>query len=453
MDDLTFDRVARLFGRGSRRAALRTAWAFGAFSLLGATSEAKKRRKPKKRKCKKSRPHRCGKQCVNRRTDSRHCGACGNRCAEGETCRDGVCTCGDGMVVCGGACQPGNCCAGDAAVTCTDVTPCCTPDGCQPLGTTKHCSACNDACDSDDACVEGECGCPEGWIVCGGACQQGNCCDGDAAVTCNVGSTCCAPDGCQTLDTPEQCGQCGRSCLPGEACVGGECICPSGHVICGGACVAGNCCDGDAGVTCQDGESCCAPNGCLKLDTIDHCGQCGLVCAETTDSCVAGSCVCGDLGAPCGEGAICDRGACICPAEQIEPGDCGECGITCPDDRPCDQDAGRCSCKDTEIYFQSTCVACPPPPPEIGLPGSDTVMACGVGSGDEYCSCGGECCGTADDCFVTYNDRMEPVSEFCCTAAKGTVCGNECCSNRNCAESGVCVRINLRGGSYRRPGR
>lgn len=35
----------------------------------------------------------CGGACVNRQSDSNHCGACGNRCILGNVCSQGVCTC------------------------------------------------------------------------------------------------------------------------------------------------------------------------------------------------------------------------------------------------------------------------------------------------------------------------------------------------------------------------
>jgi hypothetical protein len=42
---------------------------------------------------------RCKYRCVNLQTNERHCGRCGNRCAEGQECVDSVCQ--------GGGCPPG----------------------------------------------------------------------------------------------------------------------------------------------------------------------------------------------------------------------------------------------------------------------------------------------------------------------------------------------------------
>ena len=130
---------------------------------------------------------------------------------------------------------------------------------------------------------------------------------------------------------PQNCGQCGRTCLPGHSCSAGNCVldCPAGTSDCSGSCVSlatnGNC--GACGTTCQANQSCgnaqcqCTgsfancdgspANGCeTDVRTSNaHCGACNRSCGPL-GQCVNGSCS-GGLGAPCSAAFQCASGACL----------------------------------------------------------------------------------------------------------------------------------------------
>jgi len=76
----------------------------------------------------------CQGLCVDRGTDTRHCGACGIFCGRGQSCVAGRCMggCPDGQLACGGRCV-------DAS---TDRA---------------HCGACDRACPSASVCMLGTC--------------------------------------------------------------------------------------------------------------------------------------------------------------------------------------------------------------------------------------------------------------------------------------------------------
>jgi hypothetical protein len=71
---------------------------------------------------------RCNDRCVNLQRNERHCGRCGNRCAEGEQCVDGVCQGGcPATQICGDSCcTAGESCRGTPAPTNADI--CCSDD-------------------------------------------------------------------------------------------------------------------------------------------------------------------------------------------------------------------------------------------------------------------------------------------------------------------------------------
>lgn len=99
IDDLT-----RFVARRTGRRTLVTGALGGLLVALAPglqTLDAGARQKPrrsKQRLCKKPR-RRCGKRCVNVRTNRQHCGTCGRRCKPGHACRGGKCKprpCGKG---------------------------------------------------------------------------------------------------------------------------------------------------------------------------------------------------------------------------------------------------------------------------------------------------------------------------------------------------------------------
>ncbi len=133
--------------------------------------------------------------CVDTRTNTGNCGACGQTCSAA-----------NGTAACvGGACAVGACnagygdCDGNAANGCETTT---TND-------TVHCGACNRACvpppNADAVCAGGTCN-----VTCTGTFRD---CDG-------------APtNGCETDTSGDtnHCGACGRACAPGLVCDFGTC--------------------------------------------------------------------------------------------------------------------------------------------------------------------------------------------------------------------------------------
>lgn len=114
-------------------------------------------------------------------SDSRNCGGCWIRCAQGFSCVQGVCTpppCPQGQTRCNGACV-------DTSTS------------------NLNCGACNQACGQGDTCVAGVCTppkplCPQGQTSCGGACKD---LQSDAS----------------------NCGACGNVCPQNNGCYGGGC--------------------------------------------------------------------------------------------------------------------------------------------------------------------------------------------------------------------------------------
>lgn len=140
----------------------------------------------------------CNDACFDLQTDDVHCGACGNDCAQDETCQGGVCgvNCGPGGFCPASGAQP-DCCAS----TCTNVT-----------SDFANCNGCGNACNSQTAnqCVAGACKCGSndpctgGQTCCNGTCRNltndvnncnacGNVCPGTGQTTADVScqnSTC-----------------------------------------------------------------------------------------------------------------------------------------------------------------------------------------------------------------------------------------------------------------------
>ncbi len=104
--------------------------------------------------------------------DENNCGACGNVCATGATCVDGMCSCAAGGEVCDGACVDQQ----------TDE---------------RHCGACGRVCRDGESCVDGVCECP--GRVCGDVCVD-------------------------TISDPMNCGGCGVVCGAFGECSNGTCI-------------------------------------------------------------------------------------------------------------------------------------------------------------------------------------------------------------------------------------
>ncbi len=243
-------------------------------------------------------------------SNTENCGTCGNKCPEGIPCRNGTCTCGDGMVVCNGECvdlatDDNNC--GACGNACEFVAEPCAPKDLPPNTRYK--------------CAKGQCG----QFVCSSSDRKD--CNGDLKLGCN------STDGCEVevSTDPNNCGACGNKCAPGQFCRNymgsNQCVCGPGETACGDIvseyglfdCVdvmtdAKNC--GGCGHACPSAPNAnavcrsgicgleCPPNradcngdwadGCEVdlLSNMRNCGACGQACdVDGGQPCINGSCL------------------------------------------------------------------------------------------------------------------------------------------------------------------
>jgi endoglucanase len=158
----------------------------------------------------------CNNQCVDLKSDSSHCGACGTACGAGRTCSNGVCGCLSSQTLCGSTCVD----------TQTDVV---------------HCGGCTaTACPSGNFCMAGHC-----------------------SATCTL-TTCGAGQCVDTQTNSAACGSCGHVCpsnLP--ACISGVCSCPAGQTLCAtsNTCTAPSACATGGGVGGTTGGGTAGTNG------------------------------------------------------------------------------------------------------------------------------------------------------------------------------------------------
>lgn len=169
----------------------------------------------------------CGDSCVDVRTDSENCGACGTACGLGSVCRDGACV-DNAPIVDAGVCPTGqSLCGGRCATLSSDPA---------------NCGACGTACADAEKCSAGQC-----------------------VASCGAGLTDCE-GACAALETdPAHCGACGAVCTTQH---GAATFCNAGH------------CDYQ---TCEAGFGDCdadRANGCEHRtdDDVSACGQCGVTC-------------------------------------------------------------------------------------------------------------------------------------------------------------------------------
>ncbi len=314
------------------------------------------------------------------------CGGCGTTCTRANataSCGSGVC----GILSCDAGWS--NCDGIDA-------------NGCEtPISTLSNCGACGAPCslaNASESCETLTCeitACDEGFADCDsrdstgcetplttlsncGACGT-TCSRANATATCGAGSCAilaCNPgwsncdgidaNGCETpINTLTDCGDCGVTCLRGNAaatCASGVCStesCNSGFADCDGTDSNGcetstralnNC--GGCGVTCDllnASESCssgvCAlqtcsagfancdgetSNGCeTALNSLTNCGGCGVTCsrANAGASCSSGICALGTCNVGWSNCDGDDVNGCETPLNTTN--NCGACGITC----------------------------------------------------------------------------------------------------------------------------
>ena len=174
----------------------------------------------------------CNDVCVNTQTDNTHCGDCTTVCGAGEVCSAGTCqvSCQAPLVECEGVCtnpsnDPNHCggCAGAEGVVCTanehqtavcvagvcsavcetgyldcdaDESNGCEVEEASLLTDSEHCGACDQACNSDETCHDGEClsGQALDCLAQGGTLGTNTCCigAGNFPNTCAAGACGCS---------------------------------------------------------------------------------------------------------------------------------------------------------------------------------------------------------------------------------------------------------------------
>lgn len=242
--------------------------------------------------------------------------------------------------------------------------PYATCDGVPGLCTTNlrnnvdHCGACDSPCPQPTGKMHGSYVCDEGQCRFACAPYFADCNDSPPGSAINV-------DGCETstLDDPQNCGGCGKTCDAGVICWEGACGCPKGFTQCGKTCKRTdsdnqNC--GACGNVCtappdSDPRWKCGP-GFMPANTAWRCGNsaCSLQCKPSNADCNQDFCGdgcevnilrdpknCGACGHACNDNQKCENGTCLCPEGMTscygecvdiatDPNNCGECGVECP---------------------------------------------------------------------------------------------------------------------------
>jgi hypothetical protein len=308
-------------------------------------------------------------------TSRAHCGACGQACAAGQVCDDGVCRCiNRGLGTCGVCdllCGPNEVCDGERCVCPAGWVRC---NGvCRDLSASEaHCGACNVECLFGALCVEGECRCGgvggevcvlrSGQACCGSECKEVDapCCD----PACPPGETCCNGQCKRTAQDAGHCGACGVRCGPNEQCFDGQCYC--GSVL---GCQEGARCQ-ETRCICREGLTLCGGD-CVDTERdAAHCGDCHAVCPPVGANggrlpqvsggfCDAGGCA-----------LLCDAGWGDCDGAQGSGCEvnlslgvttssggtthCGACGARCDINEQCRE--GQCVCRDGLTRCDGACV-------------------------------------------------------------------------------------------------
>ncbi len=435
--------------------------------------------------------------CVDLSGNVEHCGGCDSACAPGERCEPRE-PGGLGRCFCPGE-DESTACPSDPCIEC------CPGVGCVDIcGNVERCGACDEDCSAGsrprgDRCVDGRCLCGEDGELCSGStfcsnaidpigcgcvdlemdrlncgacgticdpgesCDAGSCSCGDTGDDCDAdgGEICCADLGCRnTTNDPDNCGTCGTSCLPGEECRDGECVCSD---------------------DCEDGNSCtegvCSAARCRQMtrDTDDD-GYCDEECLDSETGRV-GDCLdgdCDDTRADVHPGAreTCDtRWDDNCDGETNGPDSIG-CVDYFRDEDGDDYGSGvaRCLCDEDEIYVTTRGGDCEDFDESV-FPGADEICNdadddCDASTPNGADECAGPCCGVAAACQeCCSSDHCEGLHNLCrtnscsceagwadceaqcdCNIGGGRICCDgvctvgECCRDGDCPHEETCCR-------------
>ena len=251
-----------------------------------------------------------------------------------------------------------------------------------------------------------------------------SCAKATEIVTCPAGQDTCNGVCVAMANDTENCGKCGVTCGPTQACVAGVCslTCPGGNLKC------------DKG----DGGAALCVNA--KTDNL-NCGTCGKVCASG-QVCFGGTCsgTCGD--AKSGQ-TVCggDGGPPYCANLQVDRQNCGKCGTTCSSDKLCVNGV----CQGTCAPDQSVCGA------DGGAPFCASLM-----SDNANCGVCGVTCGTLQSCIGgACQSLCGPLQKQCAGGDGGASycvdtltdnkncgnCGTVCPSNKPLCAGGTCVTV------------
>jgi hypothetical protein len=385
-------------------------------------------------------------------TDGNNCGACGNVCGAGSTCKQGTCT--QTNPVCVGtfadcdslaangcetniATDSNNCGACGNKCALPNATPACTSSTC----TIAACNAGYADCDGDpsNGCEVNVSTSANHCGVCTLSCNFANAsstCSGGACtlVSCNAGYGNCDANnanGCEVdlSGDVNNCGSCGNACGPNRICKQGGCtqITP----VCVGTFAD---CDG------------LAANGCEMniASSVDNCGACGNKCSLPNATPACGNSVCG-IGA-CNNGyANCNNvSADGCEVNlQSDATHCGSCTTVCGSGSTCSQ--GNCIPNSTVCAVgYGNCNGIAADGCEVNL--STTVSncgACGVActnpNGATTCNtgvCTATCSAGYADCDNNPNNGCE--TNIASSTANCGACGAPCASGKQCT-AGTCI--------------
>jgi len=307
----------------------------------------------------------------------------------------------------------------------------------QCTGTTTACSeACVDTRTDFDNCG-----------TCGRQCLPGQVCSsGSCALTCSGGTSKCGAACVDEQVDPRNCGTCGKACAADDQCSAGQCA---------SACAAGyDSCTGNAGAYCANPQTDNA-----------NCGACGNQCAAGT-SCAGGACVptcqtgltlclsrvvshdAGTVDAASGskDAAVTDSHATdagstapsLCADLEEDQDNCGACGNACPAGHACA--AGKCfvSCLPSEINCGGKCIDPTTDNRHCGASG-----ACLVGDGGTAgvaCAAGTTCNGSgicAPSCLKGETFCGQVAADGGSSSSVGT-CVDLLTSNQYCSSTASC---------------